>query len=273
MANRATNYLKIVFFGALATLSAATSFAFFMVAYVRPGDHWMYGLTVGVVGVLVTDAAALAWLRIYLNASDNNDERALAMFGVVTGAAGSVVASLAYLLDTTPLFALPEQAAAYATVAGAIVIVIHFMLVLITQYRATRAQIDERMSGLMSEANEEMLKKTDERFRAMIPALADQNARRLATQLAGRFGLLSDVGASGSVEPLPLPSPPQAQATGRTGGESRPRAGADDPFRIVRDPDADLGRPAIADDGGFGERTVADGRSAAARGGTAEIGR
>ncbi len=79
----------------------------------------------------------------------------------------------------------------YAQWAIAVIIVIHFILVFLSQYRATSAKIDEKTADMLAEATDEMLTLTEQSFRDNIPALANQQAGELTRLLAGRFANLS----------------------------------------------------------------------------------
>ena len=83
----------------------------------------------------------------------------------------------------------------------AVIIVIHFVLVTMTQFKATSAQIDERTAELTSEATREMLKMTESAFRASIPILAQRNAQELTRRIATQFAF---------VPPAALPAPTSA---------------------------------------------------------------
>lgn len=163
-------------------------------------------------GVLVTDGAAVAWLKIYLNGCDNSHERAFAAFGALVGAVGSIVASFAYLLGSTPMVYLPPSLASWSTIAMAVIIVIHFILVTLSSYKATSAQIDERTGELMSEATAEMLVLTEQEFRNNIPQLARQNSDELTRRLAGQFASLTAHKPSGRDF---LPNSPQPSQNGK----------------------------------------------------------
>jgi hypothetical protein len=142
--------------------------------------------------VLVLDAAAIAWLRIYLNGSDNNALRAIAIVGASVAMVGSALTSLLYLvMVSTAAETLGPELRQYTTWALAGLIVLHFVLVFLSGYKATSAQIDEKTADLMSQATEETLKLTEEYFRGAIPGLAQANARKLTERLAGQFATLS----------------------------------------------------------------------------------
>lgn len=190
--------LKKVFFVAISLLSMATSFLFFIEIFhfgdsAASGDGWGVASTLltGFIGVLVLDAAAIVWLKVYLGASDNNSVRAIAMTGSGVGFVGSALSSFAYLILIASDIPVNPDWSSYVTYAMAVIIVVHFALVFLSQYKSTQAQIDEKTSAMLSEATDEMLKLTEERFRQSIPGLAAVNADQLTQMLAGQFTNLS----------------------------------------------------------------------------------
>lgn len=197
MSNSLTAGIRRTFFGVIVILSAATSFMYFVETF-SLGRGLLPSNTVtvlvnGLVGVLVLDAAAIAWLRIYLNGSDNNALRAIAIVGAAVAMVGSALTSLLYLvMVSTAADTLGPELRQYTTWGLAGLIVLHFVLVFLSGYKATSAQIDERTSDLMSQATEEMLKLTESYFRESIPSLAHDNARKLTERLASQFSTLSN---------------------------------------------------------------------------------
>lgn len=91
-------------------LSASTSLMYFMGVFSIADGGTLSSVLSGFIGVIVTDGAAFAWMQMYLGASDNNDERAFAAIGLLTGVVGSVVASFAYLLSSATVVTLPPAA-------------------------------------------------------------------------------------------------------------------------------------------------------------------
>lgn len=195
MSNSAATWIRRVFFGAIVLLSASTSFLYFVEVFSfgrgLVEDSLISVMVNGAIGVLVLDIAALAWLRIYLQAADNNELRFFALTGAGVGVVGSALSSLAYLLMVSSGYAVPERLAVYTQWAMAAVIVIHFLLVFLSSYRATSAKIDEKTAAMLSEATDEMLLQTEQEFRRLIPGLARQNAEQLTQELAARFSGLS----------------------------------------------------------------------------------
>lgn len=187
--------LKKLFFVIITMLSMATSFLFFVDVFsIGNGlieDNIISVLLNGTIGVLVLDVAAIVWLRVYLQASDNNDLRAIAIVGAIIGMVGSAITSLAYLLMSASNTVVQPEIQIYAQWAIAVIIVIHFVLVFLSQYRATSAKIDEKTADMLAEATDEMLVLTEQSFRDNIPALAKQQAGELTRLLAGRFANLS----------------------------------------------------------------------------------
>lgn len=181
---------------AIAGVSAATSFLYFLNVF-RFGEGFLSGALMslfnGLLGVLVLDGAAFAWLWIYLSDSDNNTTRAIAAFGTLVAVAGSIAASYAYLILFAAEQTLVDSANLYTATIWlmATIIVLHFGLVFLRQYKNTSARIDEKTAEMMAAATDEMLKLTDDYFRAHIPQLAQVNAEKLSRQLAARFATLS----------------------------------------------------------------------------------
>ena len=214
--------LKKVFFVAISLLSMATSFLFFIEIFhfgdsAASGDGWGVASTLltGFIGVLVLDAAAIVWLKVYLGASDNNSVRAIAMTGSGVGFVGSALSSFAYLILIASDIPVNPDWSSYVTYAMAVIIVVHFALVFLSQYKSTQAQIDEKTSAMLSEATDEMLKLTEERFRQSIPGLAAVNADQLTQMLAGQFTNLSVFAGqnkNGNAA-LPAGAPPTANIT------------------------------------------------------------
>ena len=201
MSNSLTSGLKKVFFALIVGLSALTSFGFFVETFslgsgILP-DNALTVLINGLVGVLVLDVAAMIWLRIYLNGSDNNDLRGIAIIGASISVAGSAASSFAYLvMMSTASDTFGPELRQYTTWAIAGLIVLHFLLVFLSGYRATSARVDEKTAELMSEATNETLKLTEQYFRDSIPQLAQANANKLTEQLASRFSTLTYYGES-----------------------------------------------------------------------------
>lgn len=196
MTSSLARYIKIAFFSIITLLSAATSFLFFVEVF-RFGrgfiaDPFWSAILTGAIGVIVLDGAAIAWLKIYLGASDNNDLRALAAIGAAIGMIGSALSSFAYLVMVAAEGYQPgDNIRAYVQIAMAAIIVVHFVLVFLSGYLSTSAKIDERMAEMMSEATDEMLTLTETYFREEIPHLARTNAKALTRGLAGNFTSLT----------------------------------------------------------------------------------
>jgi hypothetical protein len=201
--------IKKIFFVVIAGLSMATSFLYFVEVFSFGrgliNETWVSVLVNGIVGVIVLDAAAIAWLKIYLGASDNNSVRALAAFGMIIGVIGSAVSSFIYLLLSANNYTISPDMRLYTQIAMAAIIVIHFLLVFAGGYTSTSAKIDEKTSEMLAEATNEMLTLTEEYFRQAIPGLAQQNARKLTDKLRGQFSKLS----VDTTEPAALPQPAQ----------------------------------------------------------------
>ena len=184
------------FVTAIALVSAATSFLYFINVF-SFAEGFLSGalalLLNGLLGVLVLDGAAFAWLWIYLQDSDNNTTRAIAAFGILVAVIGSIAASYAYLVLFAARQPLVDVENLYTATIWlmATIIVIHFSLVFLRQYKNTSAKIEEKTAEMMAEATEEMLKLTDDYFKTRIPGLAQANAQKLTRQLAARFATLS----------------------------------------------------------------------------------
>lgn len=196
MTDSLTSGLKKLFFGLIVALSCLTSFGFFVETFslgrgILP-DNALSVLINGAIGVLVLDVAALVWLRIYLKGSDNNDLRAIAIVGAAVSMAGAATSSFAYLvMMSTAADTFGPELRQYATWGIAALIVLHFLLVFLSSYRATHARVDEKTAELVSEATDETLKLTEEYFRASIPTLAKANAEKLTDRLASQFSTQS----------------------------------------------------------------------------------
>jgi len=208
--------VKRLFFAAIVLLSASTSFLYFVAVFSfgtgLVHDNVTSVLLNGAIGVLVTDAAAIAWLTIYLRASDNNDLRNLALIGAAVGVTGSIIASLAYLLLVAgDAYAITANMRAWTQWALALIIVIHFLLVFLSNYKATSAKIDERTAALLSDATEEMLVLTQQAFQERIPTLAQNNADILTRELAGRFASLTAHDSQRSLSSTPPPEQQQEE--------------------------------------------------------------
>ncbi len=225
--------LVYVFMVAIGIVSMMTSALFFVEAFTF-GRGFVDGSMVGTVlaasiGVLVTDIAALVWLFFYLRVADNNTVRAIAMVGSVAGFLGSAICSFAYLsiVAGNTDSGLPANASVWIQWALAILIILHFALVFLSQYKSTHAQIAEAQSGMVAEGTDEMLKLMETEFRKHIPALAAVNADSLVRQLAGQFASLTnhDDDSSGyTVEP----GTSTALPTGTDGHTAIPAMSGDD---------------------------------------------
>ena len=220
--------LASIFMLLVAVASLATSALFFVNLFEFGGE--VAGSTASMlvtasVGVLVTDIALYAWTLTYLKIADNSATRALAAIGAFIGGAGSILATVAYML----LFARKGVVVATAgtdwifilQIMMGVVLAGHVTLFIVGMFRSTGARIDTKAGELMAEAQDEMFVLTEQMFRAEIPALAQQNAQRMKQKLAERFVGLSTLapapsgaeslskGASGSAPPLQPQSGPQ----------------------------------------------------------------
>lgn len=225
-------FTKYLFFGIIIVLSAATSFLFFVEVFQFGRgfiiDPFWSAILTGIIGVLVLDGAALAWLKIYLSGSDNNDLRALAAVGAGIGVVGSAISSFAYIVMVAAEGYQPgSDLRTYVQVAMAGIIVVHFVLVFLSGYFSTSAKIDERAAEMMSDATEEMLDLTEADFRAQIPRLAQSNADRMVRELAGRFSTLAIFDASNDAPRQELPQPQRERAEQGSPNGHRPGGGAD----------------------------------------------
>lgn len=207
--------LKKTFFVIISGISAITSFFFFtlifdFVGVTEAGDAaGIIGVIVtGLVGVIVLDGAAIVWLKIYLGASDNNDERSLAVIGMAVGFTGSALSTLSFLIMFASDVEIPANYSSYITWAMAVITVVHFALVFLSSYKSTQSKIDEKISEVLADGIDEMLKLTEQDFREQIPNLAQENASRLVQKMAGQFAGLSVFKAlqGGSSKRLPAPS-------------------------------------------------------------------
>lgn len=183
--------IRKLFFVAIGLLSAATSFLYFVEVFslgrgLVP-ETWMAVIINGTMGILVLDGAAFAWLRIYLGASDNNDLRALSVVGFGLGVLGSAITSFAYLFSVTEGMSLPAETAVYTQITLAVVIVLHFLLVFASSYRATSAKIDEKVAGLVSRGTEQVMKATEARFYDELEGMVDENVVVVMDQIRARF--------------------------------------------------------------------------------------
>lgn len=214
MGNSFASGLKKLFFGAIVVLSATTSFLFFVEIFSlgrgMVQDAAFATLLNGAVGVLVTDGAAMCWMQIYLRASDNNDLRNISATGAAIGIVASAICSFGYLLMVgAQSYTVDPAWRGYVIWAMAFVIVAHFILVFLSGYKATSAKIDEKTADMLAEGADEMLKLTEEQFRAQIPSLARHNADELTRRLAGRFAHLTALSGLPQDEEQPT-GPPEA---------------------------------------------------------------
>lgn len=226
MSNSMAEFTKKMFFAIIIALSAATSFLFFVEVFQFGRgfiiDTFWSAIITGVIGVIVLDGAALAWMKIYLGAADNNNVRALAAIGAAIGIIGSAVSSFAYLIMVAAEGYQPgSDLRTYVQVAMAAIIVAHFLLVFMSGYYATSAQIDEKTAEMMSAATDEMLILTDQYFRAQIPRLAQDNAQQLTRTLAGRFASLTTADDDAvALPPIQQPAAQGASVNGHGPGTS-----------------------------------------------------
>lgn len=209
MSHVITNGLKSAFFIAITLFCAATSFLFFVSTFAVGGEVLSNTIATallnGALGVLVLDFAALTWLRIYLNGSDNNTLRTIAIVGAVIGLVGSSVTSLAYLMLIASAGTFPETWRTWIQWALALIAVSHFVLVFLSYWKSTQSKIDEKVAEMLAEGTEEMLKLANQNFREALPGLAQQNANELTRMLAARF---SAIAALPNTNTQPGPDPP-----------------------------------------------------------------
>ncbi len=200
--------LKVVAFGIIAALSMATSFLYmtevFQIGRGLLGAGSTVGLISGLVGVFLLDVMAFIWLRIFLSASDNNELRVYAVIGMVVALTGSIMTSFAYLMMIAAEgFTFPVQWTEYTQYALAFIMVLDFLLAFLSAARTTKARIDQEKAGLMSDANEEMIRQTKERVTEMIPGLAAQNAALMVEEFQREFLADSRQGQAGGRPALP----------------------------------------------------------------------
>lgn len=198
----ATDLFKI-FAALIFVASAILTFAFFwtfLPALVPAGvlDDFTAAFISGGLGVLIFDAGALAWLKIYLDGCQNNDQRNVAMSTSVLDVSGSAVASFAQIILTgTGLVALDPNTqltigwASLLAVAGTLV----FNFVSVWRFHknsdASKLAIREaNRLGKIREAEEAqedhlddlIAQKVHEKLAAVSDALADQQADRIVAE-------------------------------------------------------------------------------------------
>lgn len=99
--NSAKDIFKI--FAALIFIASATlTFGFFYehLPSIVPDvvDQLTAAIIAGVLGTLIFDGGALAWLKVYLDASENNDQRSIALSTSIVDITGSAVASFVQII-------------------------------------------------------------------------------------------------------------------------------------------------------------------------------
>lgn len=245
--------IKKTFFTLIVLLSMATSFLFFVEIFSLGrglvSDLVISTLINGAVGVLITDLAALVWLQVYLRGSDNNALRSLAVTGAGVGMVASAVASFGYLLMVgAEHYTVAAEWRSYVTWIMAAIIVTHFVLVFLSGYKATSAQIDEKFADMLAEGTKEMLTLTEQGFRDQIPHLAQQNADELKRRLAGRFASLTAHGNGADQPAPPQPTTPPALPDPGEPIEDKPRYYIKRWQRSEKFPWINDGRPVSLDD-------------------------
>lgn len=211
MTRELANGIKKIFFVVITLLSLSTSFLYFVEVFSFGRglitDTIVAVIINGSIGVIVLDGAAIAWLKIYLGASDNNTVRTMAAVGMTIGVIGSAVSSFAYLLISANDYVVAPDVQLYTQVTMAIIIIAHFLLVFGSGFKSTQAKIDERSAAMISDATDEMLKLTESKFREAIPMLAEMNAAQLVNRLRGQFAQLSMPTGEEVAQPSAPPQP------------------------------------------------------------------
>lgn len=204
------NIIKSVFFALIFGLSALTDYLFFSDVFSYGSGLFDAGLTAvvsGLVGILLLDGALFAWVYVFLYANENNNDiRAAAIVGVIVSFLGSALASFAYLSLVSSLWTLPAQMATGVTVAMAVVLVVNLALVLFSAVRSNVAKAASKQSDLLAQATDEAWKLAEDRFTAMLPALAATKANELYAALAADF-------TTHSVSQAARPEPPTRSDT------------------------------------------------------------
>ena len=191
--NEITRFIKMAFFAVIVVFSMTTTGTFFAENFtVLPSlPDWVNSLAGVVLGVVVLDLGALAWLRIYLSGCDNNAERALAMGGFFMDLAGSALTTFAHLAVSTDLIVMPTTFSAYVVIGIAVVTVLNFVLVAGHQYYSTSAKVDDKLSQLRSQATDEMLKLVEAQVMRDIPKLASAEAQKQVQIFSASFSQLT----------------------------------------------------------------------------------
>jgi hypothetical protein len=189
MKESTTSGLRKFFFGLIILISAVTTAAFFWQHFIIfPGLPAVYnGILGAIIGVTVLDGGALAWLRIYLSGSDNNDERSIAVVSFFVDMAGSAITTFVTLFFASNLMTPPAGLGTGATIAIAAVTVFNFVMAAVFTYKSTRSQIDEKVSEMKARATKQMLGDLETELMARIPGMAERQALALADEVQAQF--------------------------------------------------------------------------------------
>lgn len=184
-------WFKRVFFLIVAMLSGSTSYMYFQEVF-GAGSVGVATVAVGITGYLMTDGAAIAWMMIYLEAAENNEERLFAIIGAIVGVVGSLTATAMFILGLSEVVVLTADMGTATTIVLMVVLVVHCLLAVLSNVRSTEAQLNEKSAEMRADANAEMMTQTEELFKEMVPSIAQENAKKLASQMRNEFSLSSE---------------------------------------------------------------------------------
>lgn len=196
----ARNLFKI--FATIIFIASATlTFAFFytyLPAIIPAVDLYVAAIAAGFLGLIIFDGGAIAWLKTYLDACENNDQREIALTTSVIDIAGSAVASFAQIiLQGTGLVTLGDDTVFLVGVISlfAVAGVLSWNFVAVWRFHknsdASKASIREanRMAIIRAKEDEEadildqlIAQKVGELLAGEADAIAVQQAARIAAK-------------------------------------------------------------------------------------------
>lgn len=202
MSRNSAKDVFIIFAALIFIASAVLTFGFFFthLPSIVPDvvDDFTAAIIAGALGLVIFDGGALAWLKVYLDGSENNDQRNIALSTSVVDITGSAVASFVQILFAgTDLVTLSPETEYTVGIVSLVAMagVLTFNFVSVWRFHknsdASKTAIREaNRLGRIRAAEEEqadqldtlVAQKVSEKLAAVSDRLADQQAERIVAE-------------------------------------------------------------------------------------------
>jgi len=199
MSKKSASDIFKVFAALIFLASAALTFGFFfdhLPSIVPMLDPLTAAIVAGVLGLLIFDGGALAWLKVYLDACDNNDQRTIAITTSVVDISGSAIASFTQIVFAgTSLVTLSPDTQYFvglaALVAAAGVLTFNFISIWRFHKNSDASKLAIREADRLAKIREEedeqarhlddlVVQKVREKLQAAAEQIAETQASRIA---------------------------------------------------------------------------------------------